>query len=354
MNDTSQPWFSRRPVLLRELRRVSLALGATGLLGAQVAAQVEEAAALAESPVWSRPQGTAGNAVLAGVGDRVVTELDLEREWAIRRWTKPDLLEKPSPGMAASVVRDIVRDLIWIERAREFPRYAEIATPERIQETGRTSFGALWEEELPEALRAVLRRQAEAQFAQRALLTSDPTLMRSLQTLPEDLRRYYNDHPQEFVEEEMFRLAQVLLPRAIYRDAEQLALRLREAGLEAGRSFESAAEELAPGSYQLLEAESFNSSDRRADLLEFVRTASAGAISPPFAGTSSVRIYQLAERRPGRTIPFEEVEQAIEDQLREQAFRSMSLRFFLFEVLPYADFFPIQLFDEELESLGLR
>ena len=67
---------------------------------------------------------------------------------------------------------------------------------------------------------------------------------------------------------------------------------------------------------------------------------------------SSFQLVELRDRRLATTVPFEKAAPDIRRALSYQRLMGQSVHYFVFQVLPQAFFYPVDLFDPELKKLG--
>jgi len=300
------------------------------------------------------------NYVLAAVNGEVVTVRDVLLEWRLegRRNANPDRPLAPTVEDRRALAKDLVIDRLWVAHARDAygALYTEFVTPRMIDEYAKDVVGALYDDAaIPADERELMRSKGEVRIAMEIALTSDPDYRRCTIARPEDVKRWYDAHPETHRVSAQVQLGRVLLSRENAKElygeaAETLAQRLRQRAVELS-SLEAAAKELAPGSYQPTKVyEIERETDLRDDVLQFARSAVAGELSAPVPGQASVMLFTLLTRQEGQDVPFEKAAPHIKKQIELLRCRLRSNQYFVVKILPEAFFMPQEMFDDEIEQ----
>jgi len=281
-------------------------------------------------------------------GPTVVTSRDLDVEWEFHRSTVAELGAKPSRRERTELLQSIVAEYLWIQRAHAFPRYHEVVTQKMISRRTKEAYPELWNDpDLSEERRAVLVRKTESVIAKEALRETIPSLSRSLEVLPEQMRTYYRRFPERFVIKEQILLSRVMLTRGLRANSEELADQIRSEAQQ-GEGLEVVANRLAKDSFRQLEWQAIEDSSLREEILQFAVDAEIGEISPVYSGRRADNIYELVDRRTGRTVPFEEASLSIKRIIQRNRIEGVMNEFFELEILLKAEFEPANLFDDIL------
>lgn len=296
------------------------------------------------------------NFVLAAVNAEVVTHRDALIEWRLegRRSADPDRPAAPrTADEELEQAKRIVIDRLWLEHARAFPAWADIVTPKMVEDEAKAIWGTLWTDpSIPSDERQRMRDRAESSLAHQLVLQSDPQFRRVSVARPEDVRAVWQQRPDLHRKPTRVQLGRVLLGKEVHGEGRgEKAAALRQLAIAKG-SLEAAATELAPGDYALLRIDDLeHNEDLRDDVLAFAREGEPGDLSPPIAGGSSVMLFSVVAKEPGRDIPFDEAAPQIREFLQRMAREEVAQRYFVTRILREAFFLPGHLFDDEIERV---
>jgi hypothetical protein len=298
------------------------------------------------------------NFVLAAVNRDVVTVRDVLIEWKLegRRQANPDRPFAPTKEDRIAIAKSIVMDKLWIAHARQNPMYAEFVTPREIDLEARGLHGALFDDpSVTPDEREVMRRDGERSIAMQIALETDPEFRRCKVARPEDIRYWYDSHPELHRRATMVKMGRVLLGRQNAKElygepAESLVVRLRQRAVELS-SLEAAAKELAPGSYvPTRDYDVEHEADLREDVLQFAKSGVPGDLSPPIPGESSIMLFTVIGREEGHDVTLEQAAPEIKKRLQALRCRVRGAQYFVAKVLPEAFFVPQDLFDDEISD----
>ncbi len=305
-----------------------------------------------------RPDGKPvdANFVLAAVNNEIVTIRDVLLEWRLdsRRNADPD--RPAAPRTAEEQMQEakkIVIDRLWLAHAKAFPMYGEIVTRKLLDEEARDMWGSLWSDPaIPVDERELMLRKAESRIALQLSLQSDPEFRRCAVARPDDVRRFWEDHPELHKVPPRVELGRVLLGREVHgAGVEAKAAALRQLAIERS-SLEAAASELAPGDFSRIRIDDLDREENlRDDVLAFARTAEPGELSAPVGGSASVMLFTVLAREAGREIAFEDAAPKIKEILQNGRCDFRAKQYFVVKILAESFFGPADLFDDEIEQL---
>jgi hypothetical protein len=299
------------------------------------------------------------NEVLATANGEVVTVRDVYLQWKLdgRIATDPDRATFPNPEDARNITKSIVTARLWRAHARLFPSYAEIATASVIEDYAKEHFGpVLSDPTLTADEKSMIRETAEELLAEELVLNTDPEFRRARVTRPDDVKRYWDDHPEIHSSPPLATLGRVLLGRELYgAKVEDLAQEIRRKAQELG-SLEAAARELAPGSYsepkELRDiALTGKNQGLRDEILEIAKNGQRGDLSAPIVGRNSVMIVTLLDRKDAVEHTFEEMGPKIRVLIQNVRMERRALEYFVTKILRDAFYRPDDLFREEFERV---
>lgn len=220
------------------------------------------------------PRAAHNAAVVAMVGERPVTFADLA---AYVKRAAGDEIQAVSPQVASSLLDQLVEE-------RLLDRAVEDAVPPPP--------GLL----LPEKRRALIGREAALEKITDA-----------------ELRREYDAHPERFVKREEVRASQMLFAKPADAHAAVKRLEKGEPWLEVSRSASQAPNAATGGAVGVL-----GRGDLPREFEEIVFKLKPGQRSAPVAAPDGVHLFQVEERRDGRTLPFEEASAGLRLSLAEE------------------------------------
>ena len=150
----------------------------------------------------------------------------------------------------------------------------------------------------------------------------DMEARRGIFVAPEEIRAYYEEQKGQFTSPGQHHLRQILLIPKLGETAETLKARAEVlmSQLAEGRSFEQLAEVFSDGSESVLGGDLgfVTKEELLAPLGEAVDQLNPGEVSPLIETEIGVHILRLEESRPGVTQPFEQLKNAIANQLYQE------------------------------------
>ncbi len=322
---------------------------ATGEHGEPVSATGKAAANAADKVINQ-------NFVLAAVNEEVVTLRDVLLEWRLegRRNADPDRPVAPhTDSERLEAAKRIVMDRLWLAHARRLPIWDLNISKRLVEEVAGDLFGSLWTDPaIPADERDLMRAKAESRLAIQLSLNFDLEYRRCMVARPEDVQRIWDATPAIHRVSTKAKLGRVILGREVYGpQTADLAQQIRQRAIEKS-SLETAAQELAPGSYAATkEYDLEHDADLRDEVLAFARTAEPGELSTPVVGEKSVMLFTLLSRQPGHDVSYEEAAPKIKALIESGRCDFRAQQYFIFKILPEAFFVPTELFDDEIEQL---
>ncbi len=164
--------------------------------------------------------------------------------------------------------------------------------------------------------KAVLREELMARRVR------DIEVRRGIVVVPKEVRTYFQEQQQRFTSPGTHHIRQILLLPKLDETRETLKTRAEVlmSQLEEGTSFEKLAELFSDGSESVMGGDlGFVTKDELlAPLGEALDKLNPGEVSPLIETEIGIHILQLEENRPGITEPFENVKDAIGNQLFQE------------------------------------
>jgi parvulin-like peptidyl-prolyl isomerase len=277
--------------------------------------------------------GTVVDAVVAEVGDRVITIQDV---LAAARAPLADLksrylgdeLQRRTSELLADVLRNLIGQALLAQEAEhqlsEQEKQQVQLTVDRIIKEMIGTAGSLVNlrqqlDQIGLTMEQEKRRQTEAQMIQTLL---DKEVRQLVQVRAEEVRQYYREHQKDYYQPKQVRIRQILIRYDDYASkteaqkvAEQVLAKLREGG-----DFAHLAETYSHGPYA-----------QQGGLWEFVgpgtfiepvdRVAfslAPGEVSDLTEGPTGFNIIRVEEMKPERTVTFEEAQVEISKKLYSQ------------------------------------
>jgi hypothetical protein len=295
------------------------------------------------------------NVIVAAVNDDVVTIRDVMTLWRLgnRRVADPDRSTTPKVEVQLRLAKELVMDRLWLAKGRAHPYYAELVKPRMIEDEAKDMFGALWNDgSVPPDEHDLMRFKGEVRIAMQFTLQQDPEFRRAGDVRPDDMRRDYERLPQWRRRPTTVQLGKVALGRELYGDKLDALVKQLLARAAELKSLESAAKELAPGSFVAMpECNVEQNEGLKEDILSFARKAAVGELSPPVSGTASVMLFTVLSRNEGRDVSFEEAAPLVKEWRERMRKEDRFEKFFVLKILPEAFFKPDDLFDDEIGSV---
>lgn len=302
------------------------------------------------------------NKVVASANGDIFTLRDVLLDWKLlgRADANPDRSTVPSDKEQRQILKEMVRSRLWLAHARLFPAWGDIASAELIDEYAKLYFGPLLgDPSLTEEEKKLIRRRGEEILAQIVTLNNDPEFRRASTARPSDVQRYWEARPERHRDPTRTTLARVQLGRELYGDkVDELAQQIRKRALETG-SLETAARELAPGSYseprELKGVSLEGNTSMRDEIFAFAKTAQTGELSPPLGFKTTVMIFSVILRAEGSDLTFEKAAPQLKEEIETFRRQFRSEEYFVLSILRESTFLPPDLFEEEIERfLGPR
>jgi parvulin-like peptidyl-prolyl isomerase len=226
-----------------------------------------------------------------------------------------------------SVMKELFDELLILSRADQLGFRAEQSDIQRSVEQTRQSFGIETEEEFERALaangmtRETFLEQIEENLLIRQVMSRE--VYSQVVVEEEDLRRYYQQNPDEFRVPARRRLREIVVldggrsPADVEQSARELRLALSEgdadAAVEAGEE-----EGISTGWIDLGWIEI---GDLDPDLEAALADLSPGDLSEPTAGRGGLHVIQVLDLQEPKVEDFNEVSQEIETRLTNEGFR---------------------------------
>ena len=321
-----------------------------------IALLVAALAGVIQQPPAPAPTPASDNLVVASANNDVVTLRDVVIGWRLegRLRADPDRGAEPTHEDHRRIAKDLVMDQLWLAHGKDSPLWEQVVDSKWIEDEGRSLYRSLWDDHsVPEDERAFMQKKAKVRVALQLALQTDPEFQRATQSSPRDVRRYYDAHPEIRRVPTRVTLGRVIHGRELHgAKTDELADQIRQRALEKS-SLETAADELAPGSWSYLADTDVEKNDSMVDeVLQFARVGQVGDLSAPVKGRQSVMLFTVAARKEGRDVPFEESAPLIQKEIESFQTALRAQQYFVTKVLPEATYFPNDLFDDEIEQIA--
>ena len=276
------------------------------------------------------------NAVVAEVNDRVITLHEVlgavsEQLAQLRAQYAGVQLQQKTAELVGETLRTLIWNALLVEEAErqltELEKQQAQFTVDRIIKEMIGSAGSLVNlrqrlEQLGLTLEQEKRRQTERQMVQ-TLLEREVRQLVSVRA--EEVRRYYLEHRAEFHRPKQVRIGQILIRSADYespaearKTAEQVLEKLR-----AGGDFAHLAKLYSHGPYaregglwEFMEEGAFI-----APVDEAAFSLGRGELSEVIEGPTGYHIIRVEDTTPARTVPFEEAQTDIQQNLYRQRYQ---------------------------------
>lgn len=283
------------------------------------------------------------NKIVLRVNDRIATLYDYQqrRDEVLQALARQDLdpaeRRRLRDQAGELVFKDLYEELLLLSRADQLG--VDITEPQvdaALAEM-RESFGIKTDEEFQRAAAqsgltiAQLRDQVRRNLKMRGVMERE--VYTRVDVDEEDLRRYYNRHPEEFRLPEQVRLQEVVVLDTSALDAaqrEQLARQLRQelAGAGTAGTGEAVARHAAEGTTSnLIDLGWVDRGDLDPELERAAWNLAPGAISEPVPGRGGLHLIQMVERRPSRVQSFAEVSEQIARKERNRVYQEEMIEY---------------------------
>ena len=273
----------------------------------------------------------APDAKLAKVNDTIITGVDLERHMTplMARFA---VTGQPVPSDRLAELREQVLDkLIEQELLYQASDKAGISVDQTTVETEFTTMKSRFpsEAEFTMALKRMelttreLKDQMQRSMTIKKLL--DKKLGASVTVSQQDLRAYYDQHPDKFNRPERLRASHILIKVDNRLDkAKKAAARVKieqaQAQLKGGKDFAALAREISqcPSAAKGGDLGSFSSGTMVPAFEQAALALKPGQISDVIQTEFGFHLIKLTEKQPGSTVTFEKARGRIEPMLKQQ------------------------------------
>jgi parvulin-like peptidyl-prolyl isomerase len=274
------------------------------------------------------------NRVVLRVNDRIATLYDYERmrQERIAALSRagaeiPEAELQQRLAMAGvTVMKELFDELLVLSRADQLGFRAEQSDLQRSIEQTKQNFGIETEEEFERALvangmtRESFLDQIEENLLIRQVMSREVYSQVSVEE--EDLRRYYQQNPDDFrvPARRLLREVVVLDAGRSADDVEQSGRELRQAVLDGDADAAVAATEEAGISTGWIDLGWIEVGDLDEDLEAALADLSPGDVSRPTPGRGGLHVIQVLEVQEARVRDFNEVSEQIETRLTNERF----------------------------------
>lgn len=261
--------------------------------------------------------------VAAVVGAEAITVSELDSRWHELE-SHPEAAGPDAPKSRAELLNRLIDLKVQLARARELGIQVR---PEEVEETiqrlmegnGLASLAEL-SAVLAQEGRTLeeLRREISAQLTRVRVIQREVTAR--LHLTDETLRRYYDDHLDDFARDREVRLRQIVFSTGGMDDAARArvadAARALRARVGDRAAFEEAEKRLqgTPGMVTG-EAGSFGEKDLRPELARVLLALKPGQVSPPVPLPGGVGLFLVEGATPGSPVPFDDALPAVRERL---------------------------------------
>jgi parvulin-like peptidyl-prolyl isomerase len=295
------------------------------------------AAGLALLWALSAPQAAEGlilDRVVAVVNDDVITLTEVQEEGlqTIRRIVQETLGEERERRLHA-VQRQILEELISRKLQLQEARKERIEpTPSEVRSAieelkRRNGLGSDEELKVAMARELLTEEQFRKAIAEQVALTKlvSKVVRSKVVVLDEEVRRYYEQHPDRFRDIPQVRIRHLLVPVAPEPTQQELMRaksRVEEAQalIKMGAKFSTVAKLYSEGPLASSSGEvwTMKRGELAPELERIALTLPIGQVSGIIVTRAGFHLIQVEERTPGRVLPFEEVKETVRDLLLEQ------------------------------------
>ena len=272
------------------------------------------------------------NRVILRVNDRIVTLYDYQKVTRERRiaLTRAQIPEAERQQMLAnlevSVLRELFDENLMLSRADQLGLRADEVDIRSAIERTKANFGISSEEEFDRALagngmtRESFRADIEKNLLVRQVMGREVYSQIAIEE--EDIRRYYQQNPDEFRQPARHRLREVVVLDTTQDADERLRLatelrRLILAG-EADEQIESYENDGVTTGW--IDLGWVNVGDLDPQLEEALNGLAPGSVSEPTAARGGLHVIQMLEQEEARLRDFQDVSDEIEARLSDERF----------------------------------
>lgn len=275
------------------------------------------------------------NRIVLRVNDRIATLLDYEqrRESTLQQVTasqvSADERQRLLGELPEIVFGDLYEELLLLSRADQLKIEVTDADVDAAVTRTRESFGLQRDEDLSQALAQTgqtlddLRAQIRKTLILREVVSREVT--GKIKVDEEDLRRYYREHAEDFMQPEQLRLREIVVldSSGLQRDDRLQVAQAIEQQIAGGAALEDA----VAGFSQKGQATAVKDlgwvavGDLDPNLTAALAGMKVGEVSKPVEARGGIHILQLVERHLRALRPFQEVQSDIEDRLRNQRYQ---------------------------------
>jgi parvulin-like peptidyl-prolyl isomerase len=267
-------------------------------------------------------------AIMIRVNDRIITVNDFRQRLRQEVSQRP---EAPSSAelrtLAERLLRDIVDELLLLERAKEKRLTVDEAQVDRAIEGLREENNLTDDKAFEEALASAGMTEESLRERYRQSMTLQRAVQGEVQATEiteEELRRRYQQNIDSYKVPKKVELEQVFVETA-EDGSDALAVRDRANGL-VGRVRQGAdlkAEATLAGA-EVQELGAIPVMDLRPELLDAIADLEEGALTDPLQTAGGYQIIRLVRRVPAGYQPFDEVEEQIRRGLSEERYREQT------------------------------
>ncbi|MDH3254782.1 MAG: peptidyl-prolyl cis-trans isomerase [Acidobacteriota bacterium] len=297
----------------------------------QAVASAVAAIALAVS-VCAPASGVELNRVVLRVNNRIATSYDFEklkaeRLAALARAEMPDAeKQQRAATVGVAVMKELFDELLVLSRADQLDMRAAEADVQAAIEQTKKNFGIVNEEDFESALAAngMTREQFRDQMVKNILIRQvmSREVYSKIVVEEEDLRRYYQQNPDEFREPAKRRLREVVVLTSSQgaEDLERSAQELRQSILSDEADAVVARWEEDGRSTGWIDLGWVEVGDLDPQLEGALDELEAGDVSVPTPARGGLHVIEVIEKRPAQLRSFKDVSAQIEAALSDQRF----------------------------------
>jgi peptidyl-prolyl cis-trans isomerase SurA len=303
---------------MRALRFSALPLLAAALVATSGEAQTHPAAPA--SPYG----GNTVEEIIARVNDQVITSSDYDR--ALKELDQEARQRGESMQEMSEAHRDLLRNLIdqqlWLSKGKELGITGETELINRLNEL-RKQYNMASLEDLEKAAQEQGVSYEDFKASIRNSIITQQVMRdevgRRISVTPGEEQRYFEEHKQEYAQQESVRLSEILIPTPAYDDPQKVAEAQGkandvEAKLKAGADFSQMARTIGEGP-TASEGGDLGTYKRGAlakVLEDQVFPLKAGEFTAPIRTKQGFIILKVTEHTPGGIPAFKDVEQDVE------------------------------------------
>jgi parvulin-like peptidyl-prolyl isomerase len=272
------------------------------------------------------------NRVILRVNDRIASLYDYEslkseRTIALSRAEMPEAQRQQMLAtVGVTVMKEMFDEMLLLSRADQLGLSVDEEDVQGSMERTKAGFGISTDEEFDRALasnnmtRASFRAQIEKNLMIRKVMGRE--VYSQVAVEDEDLRRYYQQNPDEFREPARRRLREVVVLESAQSasEREQLARDLRRGVLAGGVDEEIKSHEQAGRTTGWIDLGWVDVGDLDSQLEESLIDLGPGSVSEPTAARGGLHLIEVVELQEPRLRPFNDVSADIERRLTDQRF----------------------------------